>query len=140
MQGSTEVLRTLNTEIGGAETVENVLENLRDEMNKVDDISTIMGEQQGGQLIDEGEIDDELNALEAADRTEVQEIKAMETMHQLEAAKVPPSIETLDLENSHTGQLSEKDIEISAKALHRMSLDENRTLDDRIANAAIHST
>ncbi|KAJ6051544.1 uncharacterized protein N7446_006176 [Penicillium canescens] len=70
MQASTGVLRGLHTQIGGAEKVEDIVEELREEMTKVDEVGSIMNE--AGPVIDEGEIDEELEALEKADR-EVQE-------------------------------------------------------------------
>jgi charged multivesicular body protein 7 len=70
MQASTGVLRGLHTQIGGAERVEDIVEELREEMSKVDEVGSIMNET--GPVIDEGEIDEELEALEKADR-EVQE-------------------------------------------------------------------
>ncbi|OGE55707.1 hypothetical protein PENARI_c004G10046 [Penicillium arizonense] len=70
MQASTGVLRGLHTQIGGAERVEDIVEELREEMSKVDEVGSIMNE--AGPVIDEGEIDEELEALEKADR-EVQE-------------------------------------------------------------------
>jgi charged multivesicular body protein 7 len=70
MQASTGVLRGLHTQIGGAERVEDIVEELREEMTKVDEVGSIMNE--AGPVIDEGEIDEELEALEKADR-EVQE-------------------------------------------------------------------
>ncbi|KAK9853219.1 hypothetical protein MYU51_007019 [Penicillium brevicompactum] len=66
MQASTEVLRGLHTQIGGAEKVEDIVEGLREEMTKVDEVGSIMNE--AGPVIDEGEIDDELAAMEKSDK------------------------------------------------------------------------
>ncbi|KAJ5457927.1 hypothetical protein N7475_009315 [Penicillium sp. IBT 31633x] len=66
MQASTGVLRGLHTQIGGAERVEDIVEELREEMTKVDEVGSIMNE--AGPVIDEGEIDDELAAMEESDR------------------------------------------------------------------------
>ncbi|CAG8253979.1 unnamed protein product [Penicillium nalgiovense] len=66
MQASTGVLRSLHTQIGGAERVEDIVEELREEMTKVDEVGSIMNE--AGPVIDEGEIDDELAAMEKSDR------------------------------------------------------------------------
>jgi charged multivesicular body protein 7 len=70
MQASTGILRGLHTQIGGAERVEDIVEGLREEMTKVDEVGSIMNE--AGPVIDEGEVDEELEALEKANR-EVQE-------------------------------------------------------------------
>lgn len=66
MQASTGVLRGLHTRIGGAEKVEDIVEDLREEMAKVDEVGSIMNE--AGPVIDEGEIDEELAAMDQSDR------------------------------------------------------------------------
>ncbi|KAJ5873953.1 uncharacterized protein N7529_002383 [Penicillium soppii] len=66
MQASTGVLRGLHNQIGGAEKVEDIVEELREEMTKVDEVGSIMNE--AGPVIDEGEIDDELAAMEKSDK------------------------------------------------------------------------
>lgn len=72
MEASTGVLRGLHAQIGGAERVEDIIEDLREEMTKVDEVGSIMNE--AAPVIDEGEIDDELEALEKSD----QEVKEKE--------------------------------------------------------------
>ncbi|KAG0158307.1 hypothetical protein PDIDSM_5820 [Penicillium digitatum] len=66
LQASAGVLRSLHTQIGGAERVEDIVEELREEMSKVDEVGSIMNE--AGPVIDEGEIDDELAEMEQSDR------------------------------------------------------------------------
>jgi charged multivesicular body protein 7 len=67
MEASASVLRNLNREIGGVERVERITEGLRKEMDKVEDVNTVIGEV-GGVVIDEGEVDDELEELEMVER------------------------------------------------------------------------
>lgn len=81
MEASTGVLRGLHAQIGGAERVEDVVEELREEMNKVDEVGGIINE--AGPVIDEGEIDDELEALEKSDREAKEEKDAEETQKRL---------------------------------------------------------
>ncbi|KAJ5102158.1 hypothetical protein NUU61_004380 [Penicillium alfredii] len=81
MEASTGVLRGLRAQIGGAERVEDVVEELREEMTKVDEVGNIMDE--AGPVIDEGEIDDELEALEKTDREAKEEEQAAETEKRL---------------------------------------------------------
>ena len=88
MQASTGVLRGLHTQIGGAEKVEDIVEELREEMAKVDEVGSIMNE--AGPIIDEGEIDDELAAMEKSDKEarEKEEAAATERMlAELDSAK-----------------------------------------------------
>ncbi|GAA90975.1 SNF7 family protein [Aspergillus luchuensis IFO 4308] len=81
MEASTGALRGLHSQIGGAERVEDVVEELRDEMSKVDEVGNIMNE--AGPQIDETEIDDELQELENKEREEMEEKEAEETRKKL---------------------------------------------------------
>ncbi|RDH34076.1 hypothetical protein BDQ94DRAFT_22560 [Aspergillus welwitschiae] len=81
MEASTGALRGLHTQIGGAERVEDVVQELRDEMSKVDEVGNIMNE--AGPQIDETEIDDELQELENKEREEMDEKEAEETRKKL---------------------------------------------------------
>ncbi|GLA13588.1 hypothetical protein AnigIFM62618_010842 [Aspergillus niger] len=81
MEASTGALRGLHTQIGGAERVEDVVQELRDEMSKVDEVGNIMNE--AGPQIDETEIDDELQELENKVREEMEEKEAEETRKKL---------------------------------------------------------
>ncbi|EED12845.1 vacuolar sorting protein SNF7 family protein, putative [Talaromyces stipitatus ATCC 10500] len=81
MQASTGVLRSLHAQIGGVERVEDVIENLREEMSKVDEVGNIINE--AGPVIDESEIDDELEALETKELREKEE-EAKVTRQRLE--------------------------------------------------------
>ncbi|KUL83599.1 hypothetical protein ZTR_11287 [Talaromyces verruculosus] len=82
MQASTGVLRSLHAQMGAIETVEDVVENLREEMSKVDEVGNIINE--AGPVIDEGEIDDELEALETNELREKEEAEAKATRQRLE--------------------------------------------------------
>ncbi|KAJ5558435.1 Snf7 [Penicillium sp. DV-2018c] len=81
MQASTSVLRGLHTKIGGAERVEDIVEELREEMTKVDEVGSIMNE--AGPVIDEGEIDDELAVMEQSEREEREKEEAAITARRL---------------------------------------------------------
>ena len=81
MESSTGVLRGLHAQIGGAERVEDVVEELREEMTKVDEVGSILNE--AAPVIDEGEIDDELEALEKGDQEAKEEKEAEESRKKL---------------------------------------------------------
>lgn len=81
MEASTGVLRGLHAQIGGAERVEDVIEELREEMSKVDEVGSIMNE--AGPVFDEGEIDEELEALEKGEREAKEEKEAEATRKKL---------------------------------------------------------
>ncbi|KAI6859577.1 hypothetical protein KC323_g6555 [Hortaea werneckii] len=77
MEASSTTLRSLNQKTGGVEKVQDVMENLRESMQDTEEISGAISEVGAGQ-IDEGEVDDELEALEKAEREKVEEAERME--------------------------------------------------------------
>jgi charged multivesicular body protein 7 len=81
MEASAGVLRGLHAQTGGVERVEDVVEELREEMSKVEEIGNIVSET--GPVIDEGEIDDELEALESQERRREEEEEAEVTRQRL---------------------------------------------------------
>ncbi|EFR04768.1 SNF7 family protein [Nannizzia gypsea CBS 118893] len=82
MQTSTGVLRQLNSQIGGVDKVEDVVEELRKEMDNVDELGGIINE--AGPVIDETELDDELQELEDQEREAREAEEAEETRQRLE--------------------------------------------------------
>ncbi|KAI2614212.1 Snf7-domain-containing protein [Hypoxylon fragiforme] len=68
MQSSTTALRNLNAQVGGADKVDEVLENLREQMGEVDEVGNIIAEAGPGATIDEDEVDEELEAMLADER------------------------------------------------------------------------
>ncbi|CAF9914300.1 MAG: hypothetical protein HETSPECPRED_001944 [Heterodermia speciosa] len=96
MEASTGVLRNLHAQVGGVERVEDVVDGLRDEMDKVDEIGQVMEEAgRGENAVDEDAIDDELQALELQDRTEREEKEAEQTrrkLAELDEAKPPEAL------------------------------------------------
>ena len=84
MEASTGVLRSLHSQVGGVEKVEDVVENLRDEMGKVDEIGQVIEEAgRGNTVIDEDAVDEELEALERQERAEKEEQEAEQTRRRL---------------------------------------------------------
>lgn len=81
MESSAGALRGLHAQIGGAARVEDVVEELRDEMTKVDEVGNILNE--AGPQIDEMEIDEELEELENKEREAREEKEAEETRNKL---------------------------------------------------------
>lgn len=66
MGASTNVLKDLNAQVGGTEGVEDVVDRLREQMGQADEVSSILAEQ--GPVVDEGEIDHELEAMEQEEK------------------------------------------------------------------------
>lgn len=138
MEASTGVLRGLHAQVGGIEKVEDVVEELREEMSKVDEMGNILNE--AGPVIDETEIDDELEALENQQRREKEVKEAEATRKKLaeldsveQAAKEaaarrlppetnnmnPPEAEESALLAESIGKLSNMSLEDTAEASSR---------------------
>ncbi|KAL2819225.1 Snf7-domain-containing protein [Aspergillus granulosus] len=123
MQASTGVLKGLNAQIGDVSKVEDVVDELREEMSKVDEIGNIMGE--AGPQIDEAEIDDELQELESMERAAKEEEDAENTRKQL------AELDNLGLETKGAVRKAPLDqnvgaaLEESIGKLSRMSVEEN---------------
>ncbi|PLN79127.1 SNF7 family protein [Aspergillus taichungensis] len=107
MEASTGTLRGLHKQIGGADRVEDVVDELREEMSKVDEVGNIINE--AGPEIDETEIDDELAELEGKEEEAREEKAAEETRKKLaeldnieqsarEAARTSASEQIIDSE------------------------------------------
>lgn len=117
MQDSTAALRTLHAQIGGVEKVEDVVEELRKEMENVEDINTIISEPV--KAIDEGELDDELEAMENAEREAEEEKEAEATRWRL------TELDQLGEEAPEKRAQAEQDRELEER-LSNMSLEENQ--------------
>lgn len=73
MSSSTGVLKSLNAKVGGAERVEEVVDHLREQMSQADEVGSILAE--SGPAVDEGEIDDELEAMEKEEKAKEEAIE-----------------------------------------------------------------
>ena len=73
MESSAGVLQGLNAAVGGAERVDNVMDRLREQMTDTDEVAAIMSESTGAP-VDEGEIDDELEAMMAQEKTKEERV------------------------------------------------------------------
>ncbi|KAI9163770.1 hypothetical protein HJFPF1_05396 [Paramyrothecium foliicola] len=71
MESSAGVLKTLNAQVGGADRVDGVMDHLREQMANTDEVAAILAESAGAP-VDEGEIDEELEAMER-EETEARE-------------------------------------------------------------------
>ncbi|UNI20397.1 hypothetical protein JDV02_006488 [Purpureocillium takamizusanense] len=63
MESSAGVLQSLNSQVGGTERVDGVVDRLREQMNDTDEVAAILADATGT-VIDESEIDQQLEALE----------------------------------------------------------------------------
>jgi len=71
MEMSSQTLGSLNKQTGGVERVQDVMEELRSQMMDVDEVTAVINEESAGK-IDEGELEDELEAMENVEREKVE--------------------------------------------------------------------
>ena len=84
MEASTGVLRNLLGQVGGIDKVEDVIEGLRDEMGKVDEMGGVLETgAQGHSVIDENAVDEELESLERQISAREEEKEACKTQERL---------------------------------------------------------
>ncbi|PFH59115.1 hypothetical protein XA68_12781 [Ophiocordyceps unilateralis] len=100
MESSAGALQSLNAKVGGADRVDSAIDRLREQMSDADEIAAILAESTGA-TVDEGEIDDELEALEKEDALEKQEAskrdeeRRRKEMEAVEADKVRAELDSL---------------------------------------------
>lgn len=101
MEASTGVLQNLHAQVGGIEKVEDVIEGLRNEMSKVDDIGSVI--EAGAQLdsvVDERAVDEELESLERQANAREEEEGASETQKKLASIPAVREIRSVQKEAS----------------------------------------
>jgi charged multivesicular body protein 7 len=125
MEASAGVLRSLNKEVGGVENVENVVERLQDEMGKVDEVGKVLEEPlNAGAVLDEGEIDDELEAMERDERRETEEREAEATRKRLQELEKQDADKKLT-EDKQTDVSATSLLEENTKRLSQMSIEDD---------------
>ena len=89
MEASTGVLQNLHAQVGGIDKVESVIEGLRDEIGKVDEIGAAFGaEAHGDSVVDDNAIDEELEKLERQANARDEENGALQTRERLASIAV----------------------------------------------------
>ncbi|OTA63235.1 hypothetical protein K449DRAFT_394525 [Hypoxylon sp. EC38] len=84
MQSSTAALRSLNAQVGGADKVDEVLDNLREQMGEVDEVGNIIAEAGPAATVDEEEVDYEFEAMLAEERKKEEEAERVKKEAQQE--------------------------------------------------------
>lgn len=107
MEASSGVLASLNAQVGSADKVDAVMDELRDRVADTDELTAILAESTASQAVDEGEIDDELAAMEreAAEKEEDKEAeKAKDKMDRIPEVPASPQKQPLEREKSPTSE------------------------------------
>ena len=136
MEASTGVLRNLHAEAGGLTNVENVVDNLRDEMDKVNQISgAIEAAGEGDAAIDESAIADELDALVRHTQLQNEETEARRIEERLADIETPENVRdaaqlsgqgTANYSSPSTAKVAGSVDSLAVDAFDRMSLDERQ--------------
>lgn len=131
MDASASVMKDLNQKVGGVEAVENVVERLQEEMGKVDEVGKVLEEPLNADAaLDEGEIDDELEAMEMEQKKVQEAVEAEKTRKRLEELE---RVREKEKPAESGGALEE-----STKRLSQMSIeDDGRVLPDQDNNDGI---
>jgi charged multivesicular body protein 7 len=112
LQGSAEVLKSLNVKVGGAEKVGEVMANLREQMDEVDEVGHIMTTAaMESTVVDEAEIDLELEEMASQEKSkaEAAEMAEKAEKERQEAASVAARLEQIPAVPPQTA--SEKNVE-----------------------------
>ncbi|KAK0701645.1 Snf7-domain-containing protein [Lasiosphaeria miniovina] len=138
MESSSEALRSLHAQVGGVEGVEDVVDRLREQTAAADEVNSILAESAGTMVVDEGEIDDELAALEGEEtrklaqaerqkqETEQARREAEQTREAEEIRKRLDAVEKLSAQQEQEERRAPAEAEAQAaeRLMSRMSLDE----------------
>ncbi|KAI1113413.1 Snf7-domain-containing protein [Nemania sp. NC0429] len=143
MESSTGALRSLNAQVGGADRVDAVLDDLREQMGQVDEVGNVIAEVgTGAVVVDEAEVDDEFEALLAEERRKEEEAErikreareareAEETRRRLaELEKLGPSPAAAPADNRPLTPVSAAAQELSG--MHLVTADEAQREPERI--------
>ena len=142
LEGSTGVLKALNAEVGGAERVDDVLYELKEQMTQVEEVGNALTEVGQG-TADEDEVDAELETMEREDREKREEAERFEKeeRERVEVAETKRKLERLEAaekqaaqdrkeaskESSNVEQSLDGAIDDTAAELSQMSLEGQRS-------------
>ena len=127
IKASTRALRSIHTEIGDIESVENVIDNMKDEMDKGQEIQTIINKAgQNPSILDEEAVDDELQALEKEARAKEEEQQAADVKQRLDSVVKTPTEIAPSEAVSKVPQNEDKSKASLVAELGRVSLEEAR--------------
>lgn len=119
LEASGQTLKSLNAQTGGVEKVEDVMEGLRQSMLDTEDISNAINGVSTG-TVDEGEVEDELEALEKVER-EKEEAKEKEERERKEAEEAEKTRMRLAKLDGALPDVSNEKKEAEKEAVHEQT-------------------
>lgn len=122
MKAAAEALKILHNKVGGAEGVQNVVDSVREQMDTTDEITSIINE--AATPVDEGEVDEEFEALEKAEREKMEREEAAKTAARLAV------LEKAEKARKEKGEESEKRVEEASQSLSQLSFHQEENMKD----------
>lgn len=125
MRAGAAALKGLNEKVGGAEGVQGVVDAVNEQMATTEEITNIINET--NQPLDEGEIDDEFEALERAEKEKREQKEAERTaarLAELEQAERKRKEKEAERQAQKEDNETEKEIEQASQDFKRMSFRE----------------
>jgi charged multivesicular body protein 7 len=126
MRAGAEALKELHEKVGGAEGVQGVVDAVNKQMATTEEISNIINE--NAQPLDEGEIDDEFEALEKADREKREKEEAEKTAARLAEVeemerkrREKEAADAKQLEKHEEDERTEEQVDQASQSLSRLS-------------------
>lgn len=109
LQRSTKVLQILNKQAGGVEGAENVMDTLKEQMEEVEEVTRVIGED-GSAAVDEDEVEEELKGMlrEEERRQEMEKDEAQRLANANVLDSAPPTGITKSLEDLTLGDQDEE--------------------------------
>jgi charged multivesicular body protein 7 len=132
LQSSATTLKALNKRVGDVDKVDDIMEDLREQMGKTEEVGNVLQEPLKDDAIGDAEVDEELEAMEREAQEKEEKRKQDEMAKRLdEAGKVPEHV----TQPAQSRKVSDNDIEAelskSVDKLDRLELTD-RTKEDRV--------
>ncbi len=129
MEASGRVLSGLNKEVGGVEKVDEVVDQLREQMGVVDETGKIISEIGQAGAVDEAEVDDELEVLEAEETRKKEKIerRQREEKEKEEAEETRKRLQGLEEVESRVKAEKEAEVARERKAVEDKSIEDMLT-------------
>ena len=127
MESSTAVMKDLHAQTGGTDKVDEVVHNLREQMDTTEEIGSLIGE--GGQnnaVVNEVDVESEFEALQKEQQLQSAEAEAVQTREQLSNLPRVPGPVNSEQESTRRDRVEDAEVEDGAAQLGRMSLEEEK--------------
>ncbi|PVH95235.1 hypothetical protein DM02DRAFT_601181 [Periconia macrospinosa] len=127
MKAAAAALKILHNKVGGSEGVQNVVDSVREQMDTTEEITNIINE--AATPVDEGEVDEEFEALERAEREKEEQEEAAKTAARLaEVAEAEEALKEKEAEKADAE--AEKGVDATSMSFSQLSVHEDESAED----------